>query len=498
MQKILLSLALLCLCTFIYAQQVNPIGGTVTAANSGDGTGVGVAISEDGNTLAIGDRFFNVPGGGSDGGRVRVFKLENGAWVPKGQNLQNTQNSIDLWAGTWLDLSPDGNTLIGGIPRLPNTSGVGNSSGGAVVYQYNSASNSWSQKGGLLFSNTANAYYGRKVAISNGGDVIHVAGYTANSNQGRVLSYFFNGSIWNAMGWGTSTTLLTGSTSGEWYGYGLDATTNTAITGNPEGGITGNNGYVEVRTFSSPTWNLKGTAVVGPQADCRFGSSVEISEDGNRFIAGGYLYDGAGTERGYAACYEWDSTASSWQMLGAPFIGENDGDRLGFGTCINNDGDLIAVAAHNSDSATGSVKVYHWSGSSWNQVGNTLFGDNVGDAFGYTTVMDGNILAVGAQGAEYVKTYEIILNTTGTYELNEIKIPTTAVYPNPSKGLVNLESDKTIDRLQVFNLAGQLMLEQSIQQQQTQLQLDLPAASYLLRMTYEDGSQSTERLLLND
>jgi hypothetical protein len=501
MKKIATTLFLaLCLSIVSTAQTVNPIGGSaITASVAGDGTGVGVSISEDGNTLAVGDRFFAVPNGGNDAGRVRVFKMENGVWVPKGQNLQDAQNFVDYWAGSWIDLSPDGNTMIVGVPRLPTSTGTSNS-GGATIYEYDSLNNSWNYKGNVVLANSSNSYYGRKVAISNSGDVIHVGSYTASSNQGRVLSYYYNNGTWNPMGWSSAGNVsLKGTTSGEWYGYALEARTNVAIVGAPEGGISGNAGYVEVREFASSAWGTKGSRINGPSPDCRFGSSVEISKDGNRFIAGGYLYNGGGTERGYAACYEWDGAA--WQMLGAPFIGENDGDKLGFGTCINNDGDLVAVASHTSDSAgveAGLVRVYHWDGTSWNQVGNTLFGDNAGDKFGYTTVMDGNILAVGAQGGEYVKTYEVVLNVLGNYEIKEMEFKAASVYPNPATNGVNISSYENVEEVIISNIAGQMVYQKNLgNTANTYLDLsDLENGVYLLSLKFENGTTQVEKVIL--
>lgn len=508
MRKGILALCVVGFTAFSSQAQVTQLGGTITGGPN-DGTGVGLAVSADGSTLAVGDRFYAVPGGGQDGGRVRIFSQDNGSWVPKGQPLQQAA-SIDYWAGSSVDLSANGNTIMVGVPRLPRNPAIpigSDNAGGALIYRYNGSS--WSQQG--VSNNPSSmglqAYYGRKSVLGdNAGNFIHYSSFTTQDDRGSVRSYFRNSSTGNFFqyGWISANSMgsVVGASAGDWVGYAIDANVNNALAiGAPQLGASAGNGYVEVREYDGATssWILKGSRIVGPSSLSGFGASVEISQDGNTLIAGAHRHNGPGTDRGYAACYEWDGT--DWVMKGSPFIGENDDDRLGFGTCINNTGDVIAVASHLNDVAgvdAGAVKVYTWDGSDWVQVGNTIFGNSAGDRFGYTLSMDGDVLAVGAQGGSYVETYRISMTSVGTYEINEMIIPTASVYPNPASDEIHIASGRGITEVTLTDLTGQLIYRNELANA-FDAHVDvahLEAGMYVLTLQFDNGKTQVDKVLV--
>jgi hypothetical protein len=66
------------------------------------------------------------------------------------------------------------------------------------------------------------------------------------------------------------------------------------------------------------------------------------------------------------------------------------------------------------------------------------------------------------------------------------------VYPNPTKDLITVATDVLIEKIQLYNLIGQEVLEQSnINKKETQCNLDtLPSGKYLLKITSENGIES--------
>ena len=66
----------------------------------------------------------------------------------------------------------------------------------------------------------------------------------------------------------------------------------------------------------------------------------------------------------------------TWSQLGSTIFGSNTDDVLNVQS-ISKDGTIIAVSSPGNDSTgtnRGFVKIFKWSGSSWNQLGGTFYG----------------------------------------------------------------------------------------------------------------------------
>ena len=72
------------------------------------------------------------------------------------------------------------------------------------------------------------------------------------------------------------------------------------------------------------------------------------------------------------------------------------------------------------------------------------------------------------------------------------------IYPNPAQDLITVAADVMIEKVQLFNLLGQEVLQQSnINAKETQCNLDfLPTGKYLLKVTSENGIE-TKGILKN-
>lgn len=67
-----------------------------------------------------------------------------------------------------------------------------------------------------------------------------------------------------------------------------------------------------------------------------------------------------------------------------------------------------------------------------------------------------------ARGSDQVIYFDNIFGAAATIGLNEAKVSTAKIYPNPGQGNFNIESPTMIKSLQVFNTTGQLVISQEV------------------------------------
>jgi hypothetical protein len=77
--------------------------------------GLSISLSMNGRRIAIGSPYLDGITGTRQSGRVRIFELQQGQWVPLGQAIDGT-GRVD-WFGWSVSLSPDGRRFVAGAPR---------------------------------------------------------------------------------------------------------------------------------------------------------------------------------------------------------------------------------------------------------------------------------------------------------------------------------------------------------------------------------------------
>ena len=216
----------------------------------------------------------------------------------------------------------------------------------------------------------------------------------------------------------------TGSTAASLDGSRVISGGLTHNTGAPYG-----QGGVMVWEYSGGSWVQMGSEIFGTVSDDCCGVAASISGDGNRIIVGTPGHDGAATNAGQARIYDWNSSSSSWTLIG-DIDGSVANEHFGQSVSISPDGTRIAVggpfletggfpgtASPTSDasiyafwmgyfktswrSGNGVVRIYEYvSPNNWTQVGSDITHTVPGYAFGWSVDLseDGTRVVVGCPG----------------------------------------------------------------------------------------------------
>jgi hypothetical protein len=275
--------------------------GAVGAAKQG----YSVAISADGNTVAIGGNLDNLANGA-----VWVFTRAGITWTQQGSKLVGTGNTGYAQQGSSLSLSADGNTLAVG--------GVGDNSYAGAAWVFTRVGGVWGQQGAKLVGTTGaigKARQGCSVSLSSDGNYLISGGYNNNTRQGA--SWIFNrvSNVWTEQ----AQLLGTGGVASSYQGYAvaINADGTTAIVGGPNDVAT-LTGAVWIFTRSGSTWTQQGGKLTGTGASgaSRQGGSVAISADGNTAVWGGF---GDATNTG--AMWVYKRSGSTWTQQGGKLTG---------------------------------------------------------------------------------------------------------------------------------------------------------------------------------
>jgi len=314
----------------------------VTNAGNGDWFGYAVALSADGNRVAIGAYTDNT--NGSNSGRVEVYEWDGNAWNKLGANIYG-YGAEDLF-GTSLSISANGIRVAIGA----------DGSARARVYEWDGSE--WIHLDGYFGSgedkNVSLSADGSRMAI---GDPLHSASGNGNwSGQVRVFEY--DESNWIQVG-----ANINGETSLGQSGrsVSLSANGNRVAIGAPsaERDPQGNwpKGHVQIFEWIDSVWTQVGANIVGESG--QFGTSISMSADGNRIASGAPLNGGNGHWSGHVRVYEW--SGSIWKQIGTDIDGEAAEDRSGTSVSLSADGRRVAIGAPYNDGnvdSSGHVRVF--------------------------------------------------------------------------------------------------------------------------------------------
>ena len=206
------------------------------------------------------------------------------------------------------------------------------------------------------------------------------------------------------------------------FSVDLDSEGDTLAVGTPDyrymndgTGITP--GRVAVFDFGADGW-VKVQEIEGSNGS-RFGSSVQLSADGETLIIGVPRDDlGAGSMSG--AVYRYVKTDGVFAVEGDPIAGKSSYEYFGESVSMSADANFLVAGARWADSSSdqnvGAARIYEWDGQQWleraeltGNLGDTRFGQSV------SISDDGEVVAIAAPWM--YRTGEDFLNKAGEVSL---------------------------------------------------------------------------------
>jgi hypothetical protein len=461
--------------------------GYIKASNTdaNDLFGTSVALSGDGNTLAVGAQFEDsaatgvnntVPGQGDnaalDAGAVYVYTRSGTTWSQQAYIKASNTDAFDHF-GISVALSGDGNTLaVGANNENSAATGVNNTvpgqadnaAGGAgAVYVFTRSGTTWTQQAYVKASNTdASDNFGISVVLSGDGNTLAVGankensaatgvnntvpgqGNNAANDAGAVYVFTRSGTAWTQQAYVKASNTEASDDFGVRVALNGDGNTLAVSARFEDSAATGVNntspgqgdnaafvaGAVYVYTRSGTTW-MQQAYVKASNTDAGdvFGRFISLSEDGNTLAVGAELEDSAATgvnntipgqgdnsAGNTGAVYVFTRSGTLWtQHAYVKATNTDAGDSFSL-PALSGDGNTLVVGADSEDSAatgvnnaapgqgdnaagnTGAVYVFTRSGTTWTQQAYVKASNTEADDFFGTPALssDGDTMAVTA------------------------------------------------------------------------------------------------------
>ncbi len=185
----------------------------------------------------------------------------------------------------------------------------------------------------------------------------------------------------------------------------------------------------QVRVFKnvSGQWIQMGNSINGDTNSDNFGDAIALSANGLIIAIGAPNHAGNGSYSGQVKVFEFNQTTSSWSQLGNDIYGDSVDNFCGSSVDLSKDGLTLATSSPYNDNAfnnAGEVRVFHYNGTNWTQVGNSIYGQNANEKIYYSRLNgDGTVVATGSNNnaghSGFVRVYKLVSNTW-TLQGNEI------------------------------------------------------------------------------
>jgi flagellin-like hook-associated protein FlgL len=346
-----------------------------------------VAVSDDGNILAVGESLDD--SAGKNAGQTKVFEWNGSAWVQRGGAISGDEAGDGL--GASVALSADGNTLAIGAFETENDDGTETAS--ARVFDWNGTA--WIKRGADIDAETAGEE-STTVRLSADGNTLAVGGLRNDAsaqNSGNVRVFDWNGNAWVKRG-------LDIDGDGVEERAGLTALSddgNTLAIGSYlfDLNSAANPGRVRVFDWDGSTWVQRGNDLIGERPGDVFGITMSLSGDGNSLSVSAPGNDGNGPVSGGAFVYDWNGSA--WVQRGQDIDGENMVD-VAVVASLSKDGKRLAIGSQLNDGNgidSGHFRVFEWpTQATGNQETINFSGRNIGI---------GDTLAINIPGGDKVQ-----------------------------------------------------------------------------------------------
>ena len=315
-----------------WLQRIDPVTGTDVILFENEFGPTSVAISGDGNTMAVG-----IGSDNNRAGAVWIFTRLGLNWAQQAK-LTGTGGVSISRLGTSVALSADGNTLV--------TGGFTDNFDTGAAWVFVRTGTSWAQEGPKLVKTGVSRYFGISIAVSADGNTMAVGGLTTG-DVAAVWVLFRTAGVW-----AHQSNLLTGSGGGtigaiDYASVSISDDGDNVALGGPNDASDAGAVWVFVRT--GVTWAQQDAKIAGSAGD-NFGYGVAIEGDNLHIGAPGdssdvglvWLYTRSG------ATWSQDSSFTGTGFEGSPRIGES----------IATNGTLIAVSGPADNNLAGATWVF--------------------------------------------------------------------------------------------------------------------------------------------
>ena len=261
---------------------------------------------------------------------------------------------------------------------------------------------------GLMSSST--------VSTSADGNIIAIGDRKDDDSKRKVSIYKLNISSWEQMGED-----VYGDAGGDDNHSGMSLSLSHDGNAVAIGAyLKGDNGHLQsgqVRVYqfvadqNSSSWVQKGWDIVGKEPGDISGKSASLSHDGNIVAICAHWNDQHKTvddDTGYVVrVYQFNDNFSDgfspWEQMGKDIDGVKVGNQSGSSVSLSHGGYVVAISAYvNGDNGveSGRVRVYEFNGSSWEQMGEDIFGEAAGDHSGMSVSLadNGNTVGISFDG----------------------------------------------------------------------------------------------------
>ena len=296
----------------------------MVGANNGNYYGICVAMSADGNIVAIGSRYVN----NINTGRVNIYEYSGSGttWNIKGEidgSTSATYGNDGIGNFNSLSINAAGTRIVvGGNGRRPYVNG--SSEGVVYVYDYSSGT-TWNKVKTWYGSGTLKQL--QQTAINATGDII---AFTAN--QKKTVSIYQNtsGTTWQSLGTIVNTIQtghnITLNDSGHRIALGTFSETPTS--------------RVYEYSGSGTTWNQMGTTFSESASSLSY-PGVAFNSTGDIFATG---YSNADVSyKGRVFVYKWNG--ASWDLIDDYLKGASNNAYLGGSVGLDSTGYKLAIGA---------------------------------------------------------------------------------------------------------------------------------------------------------
>lgn len=365
--------------------------------------GYAVALSNNGDTLAVGAPREDIPGL-SLGAAYIYARNAQGQWRQLAQVLAPNRDNNDYF-GLSVALSGDGQNLAVGAPREASlATGIGgnqsDNSGtdvGAVYVYARDGADLWPLQAYVKASNAAsNNFFGVTLALSTSGDTLAVGAHSESSAASGI-----NGDQTNSGASGSGAVYLYGRQGGVWQQQTYFKASNAQAS----------DGFGIALALSGDG----DTLAVGAPGESSAATGIDGDQSSNGSINSGavYLFRRGNTNWAQLA-YIKASNAEAGDLFGSVVALSGDGNTLAVSALWENSNAAGVNGNQSNNSATraGAVYFYRYESATWRQqayikASNTEAGDGFGGRFtniagqaSFPTALalssDGETLAIGA------------------------------------------------------------------------------------------------------